>query len=234
MNKGFFVTGTDTGVGKTVVAGALVLALKAMGLNACGMKPVESGCVRGPGGLVPADSVFLRELSGEEGPLEEFTPYRFASPLAPMPAAELEGIEIDPIVIMNAYGNIASRHDAVVMEGIGGLLVPLTPVWSVADLALETGLPLVVVASPFLGTLNHTLLTVRYAQGMGIKVAGVVINYHRPAEETLAERTNPAVLEMLCPAPLLGVMTHVPGLGRETLLESADALDLDLLSRFLY
>jgi dethiobiotin synthetase len=125
------------------------------------------------------------------------------------------------------------RYDAVVVEGIGGLLVPIQEGYFVLDLARDTGLPLVVTASPFLGTLNHTLLTVERALDAGLQVAGVILCYHRPPEGTLAERTNPGVLGRLLPVPLLGTLPHLDELSPDALAAAAEEhLKLDVLFSF--
>jgi dethiobiotin synthetase len=234
MPKGFFITGTDTGVGKTVAAGALISALKKGGLSVCGMKPVETGCMNEGGKLVPTDGAFLRDVSGVDEPMEAITPYCFEAPLAPMAASEMEGREIDAAWIKSAFRKLSEKYDAVLVEGIGGLLVPIKENCSVADLALELALPVVVVASPFLGTINHTLLTVDYARRAGLEVAGVILNYHRPPEGTLAESTNPSVLERLLPVPLIGTLPYMGSLDSESLYRtSLENLNLDILKKYL-
>jgi dethiobiotin synthetase len=234
MVGGLFVTGTDTGVGKTVVASALVGAFRERGLDVVGMKPVETGCLRRGPELEPADGAMLREASGGEEPLSAICPLRFAHPLAPLVAAELEGRTIEQGSLMRAVRELAARHDALVVEGVGGLLVPVAPGFSVADMAREAGFPLLVVTSAFLGTLNHTLLTVEHALGAGLSVAGVVLCLHRAPGGTLAEETNPAALRRLLPVPLLGVFPFLADLSPRSLAQGArDALDLDAVEKHL-
>ncbi|GAB4390429.1 MAG: dethiobiotin synthase [Thermodesulfovibrionales bacterium] len=234
MPKGFFVTGTDTGVGKTVVSGALIRALSISGLRVCGMKPVESGCRREGDVLIPSDGMFLKSLSRADERIDSLTPCRFERPLAPMVAAEMAGERVDLDRVWEEFGRLSARYDAMVVEGVGGLLVPLRADFLVSDLALRLGLPLVVVASPFLGTINHTLLTVRHALQCGLKVAGVVINFHRPPQGTLAEETNPGAIARLSPAPMAGVVPHLHGLDASTLEGAAmKHLDLQVLFRHL-
>lgn len=230
--KGFFVTGTDTGIGKTVVSVALTGALRAMGVDACGMKPIESGCPGGPG--TAEDGLMLREASGGAEPMEAITPFTFKAPVAPLVAARMEGRHIEPAAVAAAASELASRHEALVVEGIGGLLVPISRGYSARDMASELGLPVVVVASAFLGTINHTMLTLEAIERAGLRLAGVVMNTHRPPEGTEAERTNADVLEELMGTPLLGRLPYMEGASVSGMIEAGENnLDMDLLRGFL-
>jgi dethiobiotin synthetase len=171
--RGCFVTGTDTGVGKTWVACALVRALRGRGVDTGVMKPVETGV--GPGG--PSDARALREAAGTDAPIETVCPQRFAMPAAPTVAAAAEGREVDLDAVRAAFARLAARHDALVVEGAGGLLVPAAKGATMADLAREFGLPLVVVARAALGTINHTRLTLEAAEARSLPVAGVVVSH---------------------------------------------------------
>ncbi|MBZ0155251.1 MAG: dethiobiotin synthase [Alphaproteobacteria bacterium] len=227
--KGVFVTGTDTGVGKTMVSAALICGVKRGGRRVGAMKPVETGCPARGGMLLPADGAFLREMAGTDDPLELIAPSRFALPLAPMVAAEQEGTSVDLDAVMSAYRILREKYDFLVVEGAGGLLVPLrddaasrrpSP-YFVCDLIKEMGLPAVVVARPSLGTINHTLLTVGHALGKGIPVLGIIINHSAPPGDTIAERTNPDVLRRLSPVPVLGIFPHTASRSPETITEAA-------------
>jgi dethiobiotin synthetase len=235
MPKGFFITGTDTGVGKTIVAAALIRALKASGLSSCGMKPIETGCKRdADGSLVPLDGRLLLKVSEVDETQEDVTPYCFDQPLAPMVAAEVEMRSMDMLWVERAYERLSERYDAVVVEGIGGLLVPIQREYSVLDLARYLNLPVIVVASPYLGTINHTLLTVDRALSEGLTVAGVVVNFSRLPVELLAEETNPRVIKELSPVPVLGVMPYISVIDAETLEAAAmEHLDIEALAPFL-
>src|SRR5436305_14403039 len=174
MSKGLFVTGTDTGVGKTVVTGLLARILRKQGLRVGVMKPVETGCPREGDQLAPQDALFLRRISGCTAPPEVVTPYAFAEPLAPAIAAELAGCSIELSHIRSCYEQLLTQHDYVLVEGAGGLLVPLTAQHTMHDMAVALGLPILVVACNKLGTINHTALTVTVvrerSQGFGIVV----------------------------------------------------------------
>ena len=171
--RGFFVTGTDTGVGKTVVACALVRELRRAGWDVGVMKPAETGV--GPAG--PLDAKALRDAAGVSDPLDEICPVQLALPAAPSVAAAHEGRELDLARILACFHALAARHACMVVEGAGGLLVPLTERFTMADLACELGLDVVLVARAALGTVNHTLLTVEALAHRGLRCAGVVISH---------------------------------------------------------
>lgn len=208
--RGIFITGTDTGVGKTLVAAGLVRALRARGLDAGAMKPVASGGRRTPQGLISEDAELLQKAGGLSDPLEIINPLCLELPLAPSVAAELSGVEIHLGKIREAYETLRRQHRFLVVEGVGGLLVPIRGEYLVADLAREMGLPLVIVSRPGLGTINHTLLTIAAARSHGLEIRGFIINGFREEEAGLAERTSPAQIEKLGQVPLLGVLPFDP------------------------
>jgi dethiobiotin synthetase len=245
MPKGFFITGTDTGVGKTIVTGALVKSAQFLGFMTVGMKPVETGCTKTAGSgqdrefrndsLIPSDGKFLREISGTEASLDLITPVRFENPLAPLPASEIEGIPVDIRKITDAFVTLSQKYDVFIIEGVGGILVPITEGYSVIDMARDFGLPVIVVARPGLGTINHTLLTVRYALKEGLSIAGVIINYTQPAEGTIAEQTNPPVLEKICPVPVLGIFPYLNNMDSRAIENAAlTNLNLEMIKKYLY
>jgi len=192
MTRGVFVTGTDTGVGKTEISCALVGAARAGGLDLAAMKPAQSGVVAGE----PGDAERLRAAAGDVDPPELVCPYTFAAPLAPGVASRLAGVEIRLETILDAARSLATRHAALLVEGAGGLLVPLTSHHTYADLAVALGLPVLVVARAGLGTVNHTALTVEALKARGLAVAGVVLN-RTHAERDASEPHNAAEIERL-------------------------------------
>lgn len=220
LRGGFFVTGTDTGVGKTVVACALVRALRARGLDVGAMKPVETGV----GDAGPLDALALRAAAGEVDALEDVCPQRFALPAAPTVAAAAEARAVDLATIEAAHARLAARHDWLVVEGAGGLLVPAAIGVSMADLAARLAHPLVVVARARLGTLNHAALTLEAARHRGLRVAGLAIS-HADGALCPADAANLEVLRADPGAPLLG---EIPPLapGQQP---AHDALDIDAL-----
>lgn len=234
MNQGLFIVGTDTGVGKTVVAASIIKALHAQGIHACGMKPIETGCSRVGSTLYPSDGMFLKKVARMDEHAGFVTPYCFENPVAPSLASEMEGRVIHIPLIREKFQALLERYPAVVVEGIGGILVPIKKDYFVMDLIRELSLPLVVVARPSLGTINHTLLTVNYALERGIAVLGVIINFSRPPESTVAENTNPLLLEKLSPVPLIGIFPHLNNLEDEVLEQNAlKHLDIKVLREHL-
>ena len=221
---GVFVTGTDTGVGKTVVACALVRALRARGLDVGALKPVETGV--GPEG--PLDAIALRRASGDDAPLDAICPQRFALPAAPTVAAAAEGREVDLAALDAAFAAQAARHAFVVVEGAGGLRVPVAEGLDMADLAARWELPLLVVARAALGTINHTRLTLDAATARGLAVVGLVVS-HPDGPLSDADAANLGALLADPGVPLLG---SVPPLGPGD-APAADALDLSALERWL-
>jgi dethiobiotin synthetase len=169
--RGVFVTGTGTEVGKTVVAAVIARELVAKGVRVAVFKPAVTGLAdeREP------DHALLRRAASSAQSDAEIAPYRYRSPASPHLAAELAGERIEPGLLLKRAGRAAADADALVCEGVGGLLVPLTLGYLVRDLALDLGLPLVIVASPGLGTINHTLLTLEAARSLGLEVAAVVL-----------------------------------------------------------
>lgn len=200
---GLFITGTDTGVGKTFVARGLAGALRQRGAHVGVMKPVETGC--GPSNQrSPSDAAALATAAGSRLDLAYICPYQLEAPLAPDVAARLENIRVDPQSIVARYHEIASSHDITLVEGAGGLLVPIVARYTMADLADDLGIPLVVVVDSKLGAINHTLLTLEAAASREIEVCGYVIN-HTSDKPDMASETN---------AALLGRSTDVACLGR--------------------
>ncbi len=244
--KGFFITGTDTGVGKTVIAAALVKAIGLLGYSVCGMKPIETGCAKSEFRvqssefgvkdrvLIPTDGMFLREIAGTDDSIDLVTPITFENPLAPMVASDIEGTIVDIDKIQKAYKELSKKYDVVIIEGIGGLLVPIKKDYFVLDLAKDFGLPLIVVSRPGIGTLNHTMLTVSYAIKEGLNVAGIIINYSQPPEDTLAEDTNPEVMKQISPVPLIGIFPYLEDMESGTIEKAVvKNLDIEIIKKYL-
>lgn len=203
--KGIFITGTDTGVGKTVVASALARYLKCCGVRVGVLKPVTSGAVAVGGRLVSEDAELLRRASGCTSPDEDIAPYLLREPLAPSEAASREGVSIRTERILEAFNRVSALHDVTIVEGAGGLLVPLGEGLLVADLAVRLNLPLIIVARPNLGTVNHTLMTCECARSRGIRIMGVVIN-GQPLHPGPAEHYASRVIASLSGVPVLAVL----------------------------
>jgi len=193
--RGLFVAGTDTEVGKTLVAGAIARSLRADGRTVEVFKPVATGCSRRREGLVSEDAEFLAACSDSRRPLSEITPLRFRTAVSPNIAAAREHRDVDLAVIFDAYCElVAAGSQAVIVEGVGGLLCPISDTFWVIHLAKMMALPLVIVARPGLGTINHTLLTLHAARSAGLKIAGVVINRYRLEPPSGPDATPPRML----------------------------------------
>lgn len=205
----YFVTGTDTGVGKTTVAVALLGAARRLGFSTAAVKPAESGCEEHTGELVAADAVRLGAVCC----------YKLRDPVAPNVAAQREGVEIDLAVIDQAVA--AQREsDLLLVEGAGGLMVPLTEQLDMAGLASRLGLPLIVVARDALGTINHTVLTVEAARSRNLGIAGIVLSGTVPGTQSEAQRNATEIRRLLGPEPrILGRLPHAPGADNAALAE---------------
>lgn len=208
MTRGIFITGTDTGVGKTYVAAGIAVALKRRGMHVGVMKPAETGCVIRAGKSVPKDALLLMKAAGVRDSLSLVNPYRFRKPLAPSVAAALEKKTINLDTIINAYQKLSIRHNFMIIEGAGGIMVPLSQNATYIDLAVSLGLPVMIVARPGLGTINHTLLTVFALREQKIAVAGIVINHADDRKAGLAESTSPAVIEKMSGVKVAGIISY--------------------------
>jgi dethiobiotin synthetase len=207
---GLFFTGTDTGVGKTYVTAAVARELRLQGHSVGVCKPVATGARRHQGRWVSDDTLHLAEAAGLVPHLDRVTPFLFPDPVAPPVAARRQGVSLTLADLEAAVRSWEGDTAAVLVEGVGGLLCPLTERETVADLAAALRLPLVVVARRSLGTLNHTLLTLEVARARGLAVAGVVVNEAEPARG-LADATNVEELRRRLRVPLLAVVLHQDG-----------------------
>lgn len=207
--RGLFVTGTDTGAGKTYVAALIAAELRAAGHRVGVYKPVASGCRPGPGGLISDDALALWQAAGSPGQLDAVCPQRFAAPLAPHLAARAEGKAIDPRLLRTGLDYWRWQSDVLVVEGVGGLMSPIGENEYVADLAAEIGFPLVIVTVNALGTINQTLLTIMAATIFHnpLSVAGLVLNQPSAAGDP-STASNSQELRARCAAPLLAEVPH--------------------------
>jgi dethiobiotin synthetase len=220
--RGCFVTGTDTGVGKTVVAAAIVAALRASGTEATALKPVITGLDDPPDPDWPPDDELLAAVSGVTR--EQVSPVRFGPAVSPHLAAELSGRALDPAVLVAPVAHARALGAVTVVEGVGGLTVPLGEAYDVRDLARDVGLPLVVAARPGLGTINHTRLTVEAGRAAGLDVRGVVLTPW-PAAPDVIERSNRTTIERLA-AVDVAVLGRLPRADPELLAAAGSQLPL--------
>ncbi len=210
--RGIFITATDTSCGKTFVGSLIARAFKERGLKVGVMKPVETGCPLKEGRAFPEDTFRLVEASGMPAPVELVNPYRFTEPLAPTVAARLNGVTIEPELIEDSFRRISRLADITIVEGAGGIAVPLCRGLSMGGLARRLGLVVVVVTPQRLGCINHTVLTLEYARSLGLDVRGVVLNH---IEDRADESTpyNRGELEGLG-IKVIGELPHINGVGR--------------------
>jgi dethiobiotin synthetase len=231
VTRAFLVTGTDTGIGKTLVGCAIGAALSAR-LRVGVLKPAETGCRAEHGELAPDDARRLRDASGCGAPLDVVCPFRYAEPLAPWLAAERAGRPIAVDRVRESFARLAESSDVVLVESAGGLLVPLTVKYSFADLAADLDLSLVVVVGSRLGALNQALLTFETAGRRGLTIAGYVMN-QISRERDLAQELNAEALARLTDAACLGELPFIEGadaLSRERLREIGEPMAKRLLA----
>ena len=222
------MTGTGTGVGKSVVAAAVCAGLSGRGEKVAAFKPVVTGldeaATPSPLGEVwPPDHELLAGAASAGQSPEDVAPHRFGPPVSPHYAAELTGRRLEPADLADAARSAGEGADALVCEGVGGLLVPLTPGYLVRDLALDLGLPVVVAALPGLGTINHTLLTLESARGAGLRVAGVVMTPW-PGEPSGLEESNRETIERLGDV----IVTALPAISVSDLARAGREFPLEL------
>lgn len=214
--KGYFITGTDTGVGKTAITAALCYLLRGRGIDAVPVKPVQTGVTAGePGDLEHCLAVCDIKPDGHE--LALMNPCRFGIPASPHLAAELENTAVDLDHLLRCCQQLSGKHELLLVEGAGGLLVPLTRKDSTLDLALRLGLPLLVVARAGLGTLNHSLLTLRVANESGLNVAALILNHTGPEPESRNDRLiaadNARLIAQTGAVQVIGPLPYLPGAG---------------------
>jgi len=205
--SGLFIAGTDVGVGKTLIAGAIAKILTDNGLKVGVFKPIATGCNRHWEGLISCDTEFLANCANSDLSLSTITPLGYITTAAPIVGAAQEGRPIDFDSIAAAYKDICESADVVVVEGIGGVRMPLTAEFDLLDLAVEFSLPVVIISRLGLGTINHTLMTIDCIRAAKLEIAGVVLNGYDATEITIAEETAGQVIaqcggvNILCSVP---------------------------------
>lgn len=209
MKAAFFVTGTDTGIGKTIVTAGLARSLKKRGSDVGVMKPVTSGAKTHGKSLISEDAEYLRAAAESDDPRGLVSPVLIEPPLAPFTAAVTAGMKVDVGKMLAACTALKVKHDLLFIEGIGGLMVPIKPDYSVANLAADMEAMLIVVARPNLGTINHTAMTIQCARAAGLQVVGVIFNYCENYKQGVPELTNADVIQQICDVPILGTIPHL-------------------------
>jgi dethiobiotin synthetase len=208
---GLFVTGTDTGVGKTLVAGAIARWFVRRGARPGVCKIAATGCAHRREGWVSEDAEFLAQCAESPFPLDIICPQRFIEPLAPAVAAQRANKLLDWSAIQRSLTAIAAASDCMIVEGVGGILVPMDEKHTVLDVAKWLQLPTLIVARPSLGTINHTLLTIESLRSANVKIAGVVINRYPTDVVGTAEETSPRWIERFGRTPVLCLVPDAPG-----------------------
>ncbi|OHB48405.1 MAG: dethiobiotin synthase [Planctomycetes bacterium GWF2_41_51] len=207
-HKGLFITATDTGVGKTLIAGAIAKILSEKGKKIGVFKPVATGCKKTREGLVGEDAEFLALCSDSEFSLADINPETFEEPAAPYACEIKESRKVDLERIITAYNYICSNSDYIIVEGIGGVRVPITENLDVLGLAKMFGLPVVVVARPGLGTINHTLLTIDAIRNAQLPLAGIIINGYDEPNSDFAQQSAPAIIAEVGRTRILAVVPY--------------------------
>jgi dethiobiotin synthetase len=207
-HPGLFITGTDTGVGKTLIAGAIARILTEQDVKVGVFKPIATGCRHTREGLISSDAEFLAYCSDCDYPLSVVNPVSYHIPAAPIVSADYEHREINLEEIYSAYNYICQCCEVIIVEGIGGIRVPITEDIDVLDLAAGFGLPVVIVSRPDLGTINHTLLTIDAIRSRNLKIAGVVINGYDASKEEPAEATAPQVIARCGNVNILSIVPY--------------------------
>ncbi|MBA3036754.1 MAG: dethiobiotin synthase [Desulfobacterium sp.] len=206
FEKGVFITATDTEVGKTFVSALLLKALLKQNIKAGYFKPVASGCQAEKGFLVSEDLLYVEKFTGIKMEHDLHCPVRYQKPLAPVIAAELEKKPVNLVKIKKAFELLKQEYFALIVEGIGGVMVPLSNNYLVLDLIAEFKLPALIVSRPSLGTINHTMLTISVLKNRGIPIAGFLTNGYKE-ENDEAAATSPQIITALSQVPYLG---HIP------------------------
>jgi len=239
LKKLVFVTGTDTGVGKTVITAGLLALFRKRGYRSLAVKPFQTGALDHGGKLSSTDAMFYEIDLPQAEPAEVINPICMAPPAAPWVASILTKETFDLSKVYGTVKKVLPNYDLVLLEGAGGLCVPIEKDFLMADMIRELRCPIIIVARGSLGTINHTLLTVRYAQAQGIPILGVIISGLNQGVDPVAD-LNPWVIKELSGVPLLGVMPFSPSIDVDrgeagNLLELLEeSLDFDRLERLVF
>lgn len=219
---GLFITGTDTEIGKTLIVAILSLGLRKQGLNVCPVKPIATGGVLDEGVLVSPDALIYRRISGIYEPATALSPFCYRHPASPHLAAEMENRPIKPEAVKEALHSLAKKYAALLVEGIGGWLVPITYSYKVADFARDLRLPVLLVSANRLGTINHTLLTLESIRARGLNPAGVIFTHPTPSSDSSIEKNNIETIRRVGQIDILGAVPHLGRNAERT--ETSDSL----------
>jgi dethiobiotin synthetase len=236
-SRGVFITATDTGVGKTLVASALVTRLIQRGVDVGVMKPIETGVSRS--NKARSDGVRLQRAAGTDDPRAEVCPYVYRLPVAPLAAARVEKTTVQIATIMRAFHALSQKHAFMVVEGVGGAQVPITRQLNISDIIHQTKLPAIVIGRSGLGGVNHALLTLDALRGRKISVVALVLNQCRPVRTKIAraqEQSTVSLLRKLAGVPVIGPLPYSPSVTRnwdEGLVRNARTAPITKLARLI-
>lgn len=202
-----FVTGTDTNIGKTLVTAGLAAVMQSLGYKAGVYKPFQSGAVEKNGFLVSPDLAYVKQLDFY---VETLSTYLLKPPTAPYIAAEIDGVKMSLATVSREFQTLKQNCETVIVEGAGGLMVPVTKETTMADVAKMLDIPVLIVARPDLGTINHTLLTINQAKSSGLDIAGVIINRYPEGTNDVAIKTAPRLIEEYSDVNVLGIIPELP------------------------
>ncbi len=226
--SGVFVTGTDTGVGKTYITAALTYALRRDGIDAIAMKPIATGSVANKGIFNSLDAEILARYSNaDSNEYELINPVFLAEEASPYMASKMLNTSIDIGKVLNAYNELKKRHEFILVEGIGGIMVPISKCYYVADLIKDLGLPVLIVARARLGTINHTLLTVMACKEYKLNILGIVINMIDYSNKV--EANTPSMIEELSGVPIIGCVPLISNINVDKIPEMAKHIRYDLI-----
>ncbi|MDP1853142.1 MAG: dethiobiotin synthase [Candidatus Omnitrophota bacterium] len=210
MRKGVFISATGTGIGKTLISSCIIRLLRLKKIDCGVMKPVQCG---------GDDAQRLIRRAGVNDPIGLVSPFYSKYPYAPLVAFKKEGINFNAGIVISSFKALSKRHKFMVVEGAGGMLVPLANNYFIADLVLDLKLPLIIIASTALGTINHTLLTVESAKKRKIKILGIIFN-NLSLKAGVAEKINPEVIQRICRLPILGNIPYIqPCINNKNILK---------------
>lgn len=235
--RGVFVTATDTGVGKTLVTSALVMCLTQRGIDVGVMKPIETGVSRST--KAQSDGARLRRAAGSQDPMTEVSPYIFELPVAPLSAAQTEGATVRVTTILRAFRTLRRKHALMVVEGVGGIYVPITQSLNMLDLIYRMKLSAIVVGRSGLGGINHALLTLHALRRRKIPIVALVLNQRHPVRTKIAlaqEQSTVSLLRLLAGVPVVGPLPYTPNLNRnwnEGLVRLAGSAPITKLARLV-
>ncbi len=226
--SGIFVTGTDTGVGKTYITAALTYALRKDGIDAIAMKPIATGSYVNKGIFKSLDAEILARYSNaDSSEYELINPIFLAEEASPYMASKMLNTSIDIGKVLNAYNELKKRHEFILVEGIGGIMVPIIKGYYVADLIRDLGLPVLIVARAKLGTINHTMLTVMACKEYKLNILGIVINMIDYSNKV--EANTPSIIEELSSVPIIGCVPLISNINVDKIPEIAEHIRYDLI-----